>query len=268
MKIAISGKGGVGKTTLSVLLASLYVEEGKKTLLVDADPDSNLAACLGLSQEIVNQITPISKMKALIEERTGAKLDQTGTLFKINPQVNDIPDRFSLNFNGIKLLIMGTVEKGKSGCMCPANTLLKNLMKELLVKKDEVVILDMEAGIEHLGRATAGNVDVFLVVVEPGLRSIQTAKNIQRLARDIGIKNILIVSNKVRNEQDYSIITQEVKPLEIVGSISYHEELIKADLMGKGILPIPNPKIKEEIENIKSAISKSGSFSHDSIAIT
>ncbi|MCL5038393.1 MAG: AAA family ATPase, partial [Firmicutes bacterium] len=197
LKIAISGKGGVGKTTLAALLAHLYAAEGKRVLAVDADPDANLAAALGISEEEVRQITPIAKMNELIYERTGAEPGRMGQWFTLNPKVDDIPDRFSLRRAGIRLLVMGGVDTGGAGCACPENTLLKHLLRHLVVERGDTVIVDMEAGLEHLGRGTARAVDAFIVVVEPGRRSFQTARAVAKLAADLGIKKVYAMGNKV-----------------------------------------------------------------------
>ena len=165
MKIALSGKGGVGKTTVAALLCRLYAAEGKKVLAADADPDANLGSALGFSSGEMANITPISKLDELIAERTGTGKDSFGKFFKLNPRVDDIPDRFSLEKNGVKFLFMGNVEKGGGGCICPESVMLKQLISHLVIARDEVVVMDMEAGLEHLGRGTAGMMDRFIVVI-------------------------------------------------------------------------------------------------------
>ena len=174
MKIAITGKGGVGKTTFCSILARLYAEEGRKVLAVDVDPDANLGLALGFPQEELKQIVPISKMKEMVAERTCSKDESFSKMFTLNPKVDDIPDKYAKEHNGVRLLTLGTVDVGGSGCVCPEHVLLKRLIMHLVLRSDEVVILDMEAGIEHLGRGTAEGGDDFIVVIEPGARSIQT----------------------------------------------------------------------------------------------
>lgn len=231
MKLAISGKGGVGKTTVASYLALAYRDMGKKVIVVDADPDANLAQALGFPEP--EKIVPISEMKKLIEERTGAKPGTIGGFFKLNPKVDDLPDSLSAEHNGIRLLVMGTVKSGGSGCVCPESALLKNLVSHLLLERDEVIILDMEAGIEHLGRATAFAVDVMMVVVEPGQRSIETAKNIKKLSEEIGIKKIVVVGCKFRNEDEAGLVQSALPDIPFLGYIPFSQKVIEADLAGK-----------------------------------
>lgn len=233
MKIAISGKGGAGKTTIAGAIARLYADKGCRVLAIDADPDANLASALGMSEDEVKKITPLSAMKDLIEERTGAKPGFLGGFFKLNPKVDDITERFSGEANGVKLLVMGPVEAGGSGCICPESALLRSLVKHLLLERDEVVIMDMEAGIEHLGRGTAEAVDALLVVIEPGQRSLQTAKSIFKLAKDIGIRKIFLVGNKIRNEGEEKHLKSAMPDFLFLGSVSESEKVRQADLEGK-----------------------------------
>lgn len=260
MRIAVSGKGGTGKTTLSAALAGCYAIEGRKVLAIDADPDGNLANAIGISQDVAAQIIPVSSMKKLIEERTGTSKDVSG-FFKLNPDVSDLLDRFGVLFNGIRFLSIGTVEKGAGGCMCPANVLLRNLIQYLLLDKDEevaplasVLIMDMDAGIEHLGRATVRCVNALVVVVEPGQRSVQTARSVERLARDIGIKDIFVVCNKIRSSMEYSILTNSLQGLKILGYIPYNEELIEQDLMGNGVGD--NPMLRSDVMKIRMELER------------
>jgi len=230
MKLAISGKGGVGKTTFSALLIRTFNELGKHVLAIDADPDANLAAAIGIPD--ADKITPISEMKDLIFERTEARPGSMGGFFKLNPKVDDLPDKLSAKLYNIKLMRLGGIQKGGGGCLCPESTLLRALMTHIVLARDEVVVMDMEAGIEHLGRATASSVDKLIVVVEPGRRSIDTAGHIHKLASEIGLKNIAVVGNKIRGQKDEAFLQKHLNDFEIIGFIPYDDTLIEADLDG------------------------------------
>lgn len=252
-KLAITGKGGVGKTTLAALLAHLYATEGRTVLAIDADPDANLGPALGLSPGQLSQVHPIAEMKDLVAERTGTQPGQYGGIFTLNPRVEDIPERFSAECAGVRLLILGTIRQGGAGCFCPESALLRNLVRHLLVGRDEVVILDMEAGLEHLGRSTAAAVDALIVVVEPGRRSIQTAQAVQRLAHDIGIERILVAGNRVRGPQDEASITAGLPGAEILGFLPYSPEAIEADLQGRAIFEAA-PTLVEQARAIRQRL--------------
>jgi CO dehydrogenase maturation factor len=230
MKIAVSGKGGVGKTTFAALFIRSVAEGGKKVLAIDADPDANLAQALGVKDS--SQITPISKMKELIEERTETKLGSMGAFFKLNPKVDDLPEKLSIETDGVRVMVLGGVKKGGSGCICPESTLLKNLVRHLVLARDEIVILDMEAGLEHLGRGTAMAVDRLVVVVEPGKRSLETAHQIYQLAGDLGVKKLSLVGNKIRSKKDRDFLINHAGPMEFLGFIPFETEIIEADLEG------------------------------------
>jgi CO dehydrogenase maturation factor len=235
-KIAITGKGGVGKTTLAALLAYHYAQAGQPVIAIDADPAASLADALGVPEETSETLSPIAELDELIYERTGAKPGTSGGFFQINPRVDDIPDRFSLTHRGIRLLKLGTISKGGSGCICPESALLKSLVTYVILYRDEVMILDMEAGLEHLGRATAGAVDAFLIVVEPGRRSLATAHNIQRLAADIGVTRCYVVGNKVRDDADRDYIQNALAPdLPLLGVLPFTPQAIEADMRGTAI---------------------------------
>lgn len=224
MKLAITGKGGVGKTTLAAGLALSFAQDGKRVIAIDADPDSNLAATLGFPEP--EKIVPLVDMKELIAERTGVRPDTAGGYFKLNPKVDDIPDKFSREHKGIKVLLMGRVKKGGSGCFCPENAFLKAVLSHLFFSREDVVILDMEAGIEHLGRGTAEGVDGLIVVVEPSMRSIETAIRIKSLAEDLKINRVFLVGNKVRGDEDIDFIRRSISDFEILGFIWYNNGLI------------------------------------------
>ncbi len=243
MKLAVSGKGGVGKTTFSSLLARTLSDRGKTVLAIDADPDANLAAALGVAD--ADKVTPIAEMKELIFERTGAQPGTIGGFFKLNPKVDDIPDTLSVKLDNIKLMRLGSVKKGGAGCLCPESTLLKALVTHVVLGRDEVVIMDMEAGIEHLGRATAQAVDKLIVVVEPGRRSIDTAEHIRRLAAEIHLKQIAIVGNKIRSPKDEEFLRTHLSDFEFLGFLPYDDALIEADLSGAS--PYDSPSNAKQV---------------------
>ena len=241
MKIAVTGKGGVGKTTLSSLLAYSYADLGFRVLAIDADPSPCLGAALGFPGEMLAELTPIARMDELIYERTGAQPGTTGGFFKLNPQVDDLPDRFSLLHEGIRLLELGSVELGGAGCICPESALLKSLITHILLRRDEVVLLDMYAGVEHLGRATADAVDAMLVVVEPTIRSLGTAEQIKALAEDINIKNLFLVGCKVQGEDDLRFIREKSPGLELLGSLPDDPLVRQADRDGVAVYHLSPP---------------------------
>ena len=250
MKIAVSGKGGVGKTTFSALLIRTLNEQGKHVLAIDADPDANLAAALGIPN--ADRIVPIAEMKELVFERTEARPGSMGGFFKLNPKVDDLPDVLSAKLGNIKLMRLGGVQKGGSGCICPESTLLRALITHIVLARDEVVVMDMEAGIEHLGRATASAVDRLIVVVEPGRRSMDTAGHIRKLASEIGLKNIVLVGNKIRSSKDETFLKENLKDFEFLGFIPYDEALIEADL--DGVSPFDMDSTAKQ--NVNAMISK------------
>jgi len=231
-KLAVSGKGGVGKTTWAALLAGAYAQRGDTVIAIDADPSPNLANALGFPPERVANIVPIAQMGDLIYERTGAQPGTTGGFFRLNPKVDDIPDRFSAVSDGIRLLLLGSVQRGGSGCICPESTLLKSLVTHLLLGRSEVVILDMYAGVEHLGRGTAQAVDAFLIVVDPSARSLQTARQIEGLAKDISIPRLFLLANRVRSPADREFIVRNGPSLPLLGSLPEDGAVLEADRLG------------------------------------
>jgi CO dehydrogenase maturation factor len=255
VKIAITGKGGVGKTTLSGLLARLYAAEGRKVLAVDADPDANLASALGISPEAAKKALPLAEQADMIEERTGARPGSSAKVFSINPKVDDIPETYSVQHEGVRLLVVGKSREAGSGCFCPENTLLRRFISHLILRRDEVVILDMEAGLEHLTRGTAGSVDAFIVVVEPGQRSLQTAKHIESLAKELGVKRVFVVGNKIQRETDKEFIKDHLAGMTVLGFMSYADDTVRADLDGRSPYDASPPAVAEA-KAIKSSLDR------------
>jgi len=251
MKIAVSGKGGVGKTTFASLLIRALNAQNKQVLAIDADPDANLAAAVGIPD--AENIIPISEMKDLVYERTESKPGSIGGFFKLNPKVDDLPDALSAKLENIKLMRLGGVKKGGVGCICPESTLLKALVTHIVLARDEVVVMDMEAGIEHLGRGTAQAVDKLIVVVEPGRRSIDTAGHINKLASEIGLTAISLVGNKIRGENDEEFLKQHLAGFSFLGFLPYDNALIEADLNGMSPYDVESEakmKINDMIQKI------------------
>jgi len=253
MKIAITGKGGVGKTTFSSILSRMFAEDGYRVVAVDADPDANLALALGFPKQVYDTIVPISEMKNFVADRTASSVGSFGKMFKLNPKVDDIPENYCKEYNGVRLLTLGTVDSGGSGCVCPEHVLLKRLCSHLILQNKDVVVMDMEAGIEHLGRGTAESVDAFIVVVEPGERSLQTYRKVKKLGNDIGVKKVFVVGNKVRNKCDEEFIKSNLEDGECLGFIHYNQDVIDSDR--SNLSPYDSSiEVKEQIKSIKEKL--------------
>ncbi|MBN1671828.1 MAG: AAA family ATPase [Kiritimatiellae bacterium] len=233
MKLAVTGKGGVGKTTVSALLAHALQTAGQQVIAIDADPDSNLAASLGYADP--DGITPLIEIKDLIAERTGAKPGTTGGMFKVNPRVDDIPEKYAVEISGVKVLVAGGVKKGGSGCYCPENAFVRTLVTHLLLEQNTALIVDMEAGIEHLSRGTVGAVDALVIVLEPGRRSLETAHRIMRLAADLKLRRVVGVGNKIRSEADRDFLRRGMGDVPIAGFLPYEERIRDAELRGASV---------------------------------
>jgi CO dehydrogenase maturation factor len=217
VKLAVTGKGGVGKTTVAASLARALCAAGERVVAVDADPDANLAGTLGYRGP---QITPLVRLKALVEERVGGG-EGWGGFLRMNPKVDDIPEQIGILVDGVRVLVMGTIEPGRRGCACPENVLLREVLSHLVLSSREHVVVDMEAGIEHLGRGTAQGVDLMLAVVEPGWASLETARRVAALASDIGIPRLAALANKVRFEEDVAFVRKGLGAIELLGALSY-----------------------------------------------
>ena len=255
LKIAVSGKGGVGKSTLSAAIARILFARGHKVLAIDADPDANLASASGMPPEVKSQIRPIAQERDLIEKRTGATFGRSGQMFNLSPEVSDIAEKFGILFNGVSLVVLGAVKSGGSGCACPENAFLKKLIRHLVLHNGETVVIDMEPGIEHLGRATAEGVDAMIVVLEPGTRSHETAKRIIALSKDIGLsKKLFFVLNKMRSRRDMDAVSA-LGGERVLGSIPFDERFIDADIRGISVFDVERSEdLKLHFEKITDAL--------------
>jgi CO dehydrogenase maturation factor len=244
IKIALSGKGGVGKSTLAGMFAHLAKAEDQRVLAIDADPDANLAAALGMPLDERKKLIPLSERRALIEERTGAKVKQYGQVFKLNPDVADIAENESACFRDIHLLVLGAVESGGSGCACPESVLLRALLTDVVLYKDDLVIIDFEAGLEHLGRATAQGVDLLIMVVEPGARAVETAAQVRRMAAEIGVKNVAVIGNKIVDEEDSVFLEETFRNDQYLGGLPYDQTVRKSDREGAPLIDLANEELR------------------------
>jgi len=254
MKIAISGKGGVGKSTIAAAIALTLAKRGQKVLALDADPDANLASALGIPKSV--KIRPISAEIKLIEERTGVQVNEYGKVFKLNPEVSDIAEKFAISHNGVSLVVLGAVKNGGGGCACPENTFIRTLVADLVLYKNETLVMDMEAGIEHLGRGTVMGVDVMIIVVEPGQRSIDCAETVIKMANEIGLRRFIIVGNKITSKDDEEYIIKSLPNQKITAFMPYAQNIREADRDGVSVLDAFNPEQVKVIENLIAEIGK------------
>ena len=233
MKIAVAGKGGVGKTVVAGVLASFFAEKGFKVLAIDADPSPNLALTLGIPLDQASKIVPISENAGLIEQKTSTGI---GGVYRLTFTVEDVIENFSVKSpSDVSVLVMGTVRSAGGGCTCPANAVIRALLQHLLVERDEVVVMDMEAGVEHMGRGTAKHVDILLIVTDPSLKSMETARKIHSLAVEAGVEKVFIVGNKVSVSGEAELIERFAadNKLLLLGIIPYDKEILRADVQGK-----------------------------------
>jgi CO dehydrogenase maturation factor len=227
-KIAIGGKGGVGKTTVCAILAQQFANGGYDVLAIDADPDVNLASAFGIPQE--RSPEPLIKMKELIAERTGTGKDTLGAYFKLNPKVSDLPQEYWHEFSGLKLLVLGAITQAGAGCACPEGAFLKALLTHTILQRKEVVMVDLAAGVEFMGRASVQGIDAMVLVVEPGARSIETANNMAQMAKKLGIGRVGAIVNKVVEPRQVDLIKSQLKDAVLLGTLKYSRSLQEADL--------------------------------------
>jgi CO dehydrogenase maturation factor len=251
LKIAIGGKGGVGKTTVCAGLAQLFAEGGFDVLAIDADPNANLASAFGIPSE--QSPVPLIKMKELIAERTGASKDAVGAYFRLNPKVNDLPQRHWLNFNGLKLLVLGAITQAGAGCACPEGAFLKAMLTHIILQRQELVLVDLAAGVEFMGRASVKGIDALVIVVEPGGRSIETANNLAKMARELGIKNVTAIANKITERSQEDLIRSELKDVALLGIIAYSPSVQQADLRRTPVIKA-DEEFMQQLREVKGAL--------------
>jgi CO dehydrogenase maturation factor len=253
LKIAIGGKGGVGKTTVCAIWAQLFAKSGFDVLVIDADPNTTLASAFGVASEKCPE--PLTRMKQLIGERTGTGKDAVGTYFRLNPKVSDLPEKYSLEVNGLKLLVLGAITQGGAGCACPEGAFLKALLTHTILQRKELVLVDLAAGVEFLGRASVQGIDAFISIVEPGGRSIQTANNINKMAKDLGINCIGTIANKITESAQVEIIRSQLKDTTLLGTLGYSHSLQEADLNRAAVFGA-DTKVTEQLKKAKDKLVK------------
>ena len=252
IKIAIGGKGGVGKTTVCAVWARIFAEDGFDVLAVDADPNTNLCAAFGIPSE--QSPEPLVKMKQLIAERTGAGKDTVGAYFRLNPKVSDLPEKYWLKVDGLKLLVLGGITQAGTGCACPEGAFLKALLTNTILQRQEVVLVDLAAGPEFMGRASVQGIDALVVVVEPGSRSIETAINIARMAKELGIKQVAAIINKVTDAGQVETVKSQLADMPILANIRYYPAVQEADLQRKAVFKT-GPELVERLRQAKNALT-------------
>jgi CO dehydrogenase maturation factor len=259
LKIAVSGKGGVGKSTLSAAIARILSARGHKVLAIDADPDANLASALGMPSDLKSLIRLVARERDLIEQRTGAKFGRPGQIFNLSPEVSDVAEKYGVLYSGVSLVVLGAVKSGGSGCACPENAFLRKLIRHIVLHQGETVVIDMEPGIEHLGRATAEGVDAMIIVLEPGTRSHETAQRIIALAKDIGLSGkLFFVLNKMRNSRDQDAVSA-LGGERVLGSIPFDERFIEADCRGISVFDLEGSEdLKSVFETITDTLLNRG----------
>ena len=252
VKIAIGGKGGVGKTTVCAVWAELFAEDGCDVLAIDADPNSNLASAFGIASQQSPQ--PLIKMKKLIAERTGTGKDSVGAYFKLNPKVSDLPQKHWVEVNGVKLLVLGAITQAGAGCACPESAFLKALLTHTILQRQEVVLVDLAAGVEFMGRASVQGIDAIVVVVEPGSRSIETANNIAKMARELGIGCVAAIANKITETAQTDVIESQLDDAVLLGTLTYSRSLQEADLRRAPVFGA-DTELVEQLREAKDALT-------------
>jgi len=245
MKIAFCGKGGVGKSLIAGLLCKAFLEDGYEVLAIDADPNPHLARLLGIKGEVI----PIAEMKELLEERA----QKYGPFYNLNPRIEDIPEKFMIQKNGLKLMVLGAIREAGKGCACPEQRVMRKLLTYLILRANEVVIVDMEAGVEHFGRASIVPMDIILVITRAYRGSVETTKRILELAEQLKMKNVFIIGNAIKSEKEKEILKEEFGE-RLLGMLPYDEELELLEMEGKDLWNYKGI-VYEEIKKIKSKIN-------------
>jgi CO dehydrogenase maturation factor len=253
IKIAVGGKGGVGKTTVCAVLAQLFAEDGFDVLAIDADPDANLASALGVASD--QSPEPLINMKDLIAERTGTEKNALGMYFKLNPNVGDLPEKYWHKSNGLKLLVLGAITQAGSGCACPEGAFLKALLRDTILQRQEMVLVDLAAGVEFMGRASVQGIDALVLVVEPGGRSIETANNMAKMGKELGIECVTAIANKITETSQIETITSQLQDVELLGNLQYSRSLQQADL-GRSPVFEADTEITKELKQLVSKVRK------------
>ncbi|MHC4455918.1 MAG: ATP-binding protein [Planctomycetota bacterium] len=251
VKIAIGGKGGVGKTTICAVWAQLFAEDDFDVLAIDADPNTNLASAFGIPAE--RSPEPLIRMKKLIAERTGVSKDSVGAYFKLNPKVSDLPEKYWLEINGLKLLVLGAIEQAGAGCACPEGAFLKALLTHTILQRQEVVLVDLAAGVEFMGRASVQGIDALVIVVEPGGRSIETANKVAKMAKELGVRVVAAISNKITEASQTDVIKSGLKDVVLLGSLRYSRSIQEADLERKSVIKA-DAELVEELAKAKKQL--------------
>lgn len=233
MKLAVSGKGGAGKTTLAALAAAELLRRGIRVTAIDADPNPTLAPCLGITAKP----TPLLEMSDEIEARVGSGV------IRLNPRVDDLVDKIAVGQDGLQLIVAGGPVRGGGGCACPQSVLLRQLLEHVVVGLEEAVVIDLEAGLEHLGRRTAHAADALVVVVEPTNASVETATRIARLAADIDLRRVALVANRIVDPTDVDFIRERLPELELVGEIPFSHEVLAAERDRRPLIDLGGPAV-------------------------
>jgi len=253
VKIAIGGKGGVGKTTVCAIWAQIFAESGFDVLAIDADPNANLALAFGIASE--KSPEPLIRMKQLIAERTGTDKNAIGAYFRLNPKVSDLPEKYWLETNGLKLLVLGAITQAGAGCACPEGAFLKALLTHTILQRQEVVLVDLAAGVEFMGRASVQGINALILVIEPGSRSIETARNVARMAKELGIEFVGAIANKITENAQIEMIRSQLDDVILLGALKYSRLLQQADLRRASVFTA-DAEVTEELKRAKNQLAK------------